>query len=32
VGEAPATAATDTADLSNLWTELMNPADWGSLF
>jgi hypothetical protein len=30
--DAGATGATDTVDLSNLWTELTNPADWGSLF
>jgi hypothetical protein len=32
MGEVPATTAADTTDLSNLWTELTNPADWGSLF
>jgi hypothetical protein len=32
MGDAGATAATATTDLSNLWTELTNPADWGSLF
>jgi hypothetical protein len=31
-GDAGGTAATDTTDLSTLWSELMNPADWGSLF
>jgi hypothetical protein len=31
-GETPATAATATTDLGTLWTELTNPADWGSLF